>query len=144
MDIRAGLVSLAEQRQQCAGGHESQEQRRAARKRRRRAPQGESTTAKKQQLQQAETAEYRDLAPVRRDEEHDSRGQRQDAADTQHGCEELPPGLRAGPRRGEFEKSVDAGGIEPVVPGDLVQLSSRRLSLHWRRSIRACRRTPAI
>ena len=67
-----------------------------------------------------------------------------DAADAQHGCEELPAGLGAGPCRGEFEKSVDAGGIEPVVPGDLVQLSSRRLSLHWRRSIRACRRTPAI
>jgi len=32
--------------------------------------------------------------------------------------------LGSGSRVGDFEENFDAGGIEPVVPGDLIQLGS--------------------
>ena len=117
----------------------AEEQRRAAQVGGRRLEQRNHRAGHEQQLEQRESPEDRDLAPVRRDEEHHAGGQRENATDAHHAREELLAGAGCGPRFGDFEQRVDARGIERIVPGDFVQLCASVRRLHWRRSIR----TPA-
>jgi hypothetical protein len=73
VDIRAGLVGLAEQGKQRADDHERNQQRVSTRGVRRWPPERQHKGGEKQCFEKHEATDDAKLAPIRGDEEHDAR-----------------------------------------------------------------------